>query len=110
MCIKSQKHVRRKQRFIALAFLLCFAVVFLLTETFILSHASHDHEFLVTGGNCNICTQIQTAKKLLRQIGTVVCGVLFSLVSILTIAIILSCFSSLFKIQTQVNLRIRINR
>ena len=73
MCCASRTNTKRKQtakRTIALAFLICFILVSLLSEAFIITHANHEHDHDGAGGTCSTCAHIQSAENLLKQLGT----------------------------------------
>lgn len=63
--------MNNKQKIIiTLAFLICFIIVSLLSEAFILTHSNHAHDRNGSHGACATCDQIQNAENLLKQLGT----------------------------------------
>lgn len=112
MCCTPQINLNNKQskkRLVVLAFLLCFIVVSMLSQAFILTHADHAHDNNGVGGGCATCAQIQSAENLLKQLGTAVINAAAAFTGLFTvIAIIQSAFSDI-TLLTPVTLKIRMN-
>jgi len=101
MCRKTKNITGNKQskvKRITLALCICFIVLFLLTEIFIITHVNHD----CIGRDCQICKIIHSAAILFENIGVTFIGI-FSFISILY------DISSFFESQTLVYLKIRMN-
>jgi len=103
---------------IALVLLICFVIVFLFSESFIIAHTVHEHDcdpIQERGHNkdidngCNVCTHIQNVRNILKLIGITAGGascVLFGLFAALAI------YKYIFLqtgFQTLINLKIRMN-
>lgn len=112
MCCTPQISLNNKQfnkRFIALAFLLCFIVVSILSEAFILTHAGHAHDSNGIGGGCATCAQIQSVENLLKQLGTAVVSAASAFAGMFAFILIIRFTSSNITLLTPVTLKIRMN-
>ncbi|MDR2736807.1 MAG: hypothetical protein LBB49_04525 [Gracilibacteraceae bacterium] len=101
--IRGHKAMKR----IALAFLLGFVLLSLLSEVFILTHLVHEHDHNGVGGSCGICVQIHNTENLLKQFGAVITAMLPGLMALFASGAVL-CFAC-FKGYTPVSLRTRLN-
>jgi len=112
MCCASQINLNNKQskkRLIALAFLLCFIVVSILSEVFILTHADHVHDNAEVDGSCATCAQIQNAENLWKQLGTAVVSAASTLAGLFAVIAMIQPASSGITLPTPVTLKIRMN-
>ena len=71
-----------KTRIIALAFLVCFLIVSVLSSAFIFTHAEHAHDHNGVDGSCATCAQLQSAENILKQLCTALAGALFVIAEI----------------------------
>jgi len=106
--LTKKSHKQPSKRIAALAFLMCFVMVSLLSEVFFLTHTSHEHDHL-GGGSCVVCAHIQSAESLLRRFIAVSGGVLFGLVNLFAAIAGLDFISALFRSQTLIALKMRMN-
>ena len=107
---KSNINVRQtKKRAIAMSFLICFIVISLLSEAFILTHADHVHDHNGAGGACTTCAQIQNTDNILRQLGTAVISGFIVLAGLYAVAAIGKGVCSNIAVLTPVASKIRMN-
>lgn len=112
MCFTPQISLNNKQfnkRLVALAFLLCFIVVSIFSEAFILTHADHAHDNNGVGGGCATCAQIQSTENLLKQLGTAVVSAASALAGMFAVIAIIRFASSNITLLTPATLKIRMN-
>lgn len=112
MCCASQVSLNKKQtkkQIIAIAFLACFIIVSLLAEAFVLTHENHTHDNNGVGGRCATCAQIQNVETLLKQLGTAVVALSFSLAGQLAVSTIIGTICFDIVIPTPITLKIRMN-
>ena len=96
------------KRMTAFAFLLCFVIISLLSEAFVLTHANHQHDHYGAGGECAVCAQIQSIENQRRQLGAAA-GNISTAWAGLFAAVIFLCFVFGFQFQTPVHLKTRLN-
>ena len=112
MCCTPQISLNNKQpkkRLIVLVVLLCFIVVSILSEVFILTHADHEHDHDGAHGSCAVCAQIQSAESLLKRLGTFAISAVFLFGGLLAaIAVMRSAFCAIILL-SPVALKIRMN-
>ena len=99
---------QKAKRITALAFLLCFLMVALLSEAFILTHANHQHDHLGAGGGCAVCAQIQSIENQRKQCSVASAGVSLAWIGLFA-AFVFLCFILGFHLQTPVRLKTRLN-
>jgi len=99
---------QQAKRVAALALLLCFLMVALLSGAFILTHANHQHDHLGVGGECAVCAQIHSLENQLKQFGAASGGVSFGLAGLFAVTALLCCVS-VTQYATPVRLKIRLN-
>lgn len=112
MCCTPQiklNHKQSEKRLIALALLLCFIVVSMLSQAFILAHAGHTHDNNGGGGVCTTCTQIQNAENLLKQLGTAVVSAAAAFAGMFAAVAMIRSASYNITLLTPVTLKIRMN-
>ena len=107
MCCSSQINIKRS--IITHMFLICFISVSLLSEIFILSCANHEHDYNSVGDSCTICAQIHNIKNLQKQFDIAVNNVSSTFISFLFAMVILYSVSSLVRIHTLVDLKVRMD-
>lgn len=100
---------RNNKRLIALAFLICLIVVFMLSKIFILTHADnkHDHNGII--GSCGDCAQIRSAKNMLKLLDTAIVSMASVLVSLFAAIAVIRSAASDAEPLTPVTLKIRLN-
>ena len=96
------------KRMIALAVLLCFVMVALISEAFVLTHANHEHDHFGAGGSCAVCAQIQNIENQRKRLGTAAAGVSAVWLGLFA-AIALLCCVSPSQFLTPVLLKTRLN-
>ena len=99
----------KAKRTIALVFLLCFFMVALLSETFVLLNAQHEHDHYDVNNECVVCAHIQSVENLLKQFGTAVSMTLLGLAGLFAVLAMLYFLASSIAHQTPVYLKIRLN-
>jgi len=109
MCCALKSYTTSKKRVIALAFLVGFIVVSLLSEMFILTHVNHEHDRNDVHGRCSVCAQIQNAENMLKQIATALKTTAFAFWSLFAITLAASSFNIQTASLTPVALKIRMN-
>ena len=97
------------KRAIAVTLLVCFIIVFLFSEAFVLLHSDHNHDHDGIGDICAVCVQISSFENMLKQLSLSVGGIIFTLINLFVVLIILGCAASLTKSQTLVKLKIQMN-
>ena len=94
---------------LALAVLLCFVFLTLLSEAFLLSHVEHKHEHNGIGGRCTVCVQFQNAESLRKMEGMSVNAAhdgLLCLFTVITMVFVVPCltgFCTLVQLKTRLN-------
>jgi len=96
------------KRMLALAFLLCFVVVALLSEAFVLTHAYHEHDHYGVNSGCAVCAQIQSIENQRRQFGAAFSSAPMALFGLFAAAALLCCVSA-SQFLTPVHLKTRLN-
>ena len=112
MCCTQQISLNSKQSkktLIVLALLLCFIVVSMLSEVFILTHADHAHDNIGVDAGCSTCAQIQSAENLLKQLGTAIVSAVSMFAGLFAVIAIMGSVSSDITLLTPVTLKIRMN-
>jgi hypothetical protein len=104
------KSKQTKRRVIALVFVLCFIVLSLLSEAYILTHADagHQHDHNGAGGACTVCVTIHNAENLLKLTAAVLCAA-FLLVNLTVATSVLCTAFTRFGLQSPVKMKIRMN-
>lgn len=98
-----------KKSLIAFAFLFFFVAVSMLTEAYILTHASHVHDNNGGDGSCAVCIQVQSAKIRLKEFCTViVCGA-FMLAGFFAVIVVIRPDPSGITLLTPISLKNRMN-
>jgi len=105
---KSNKNHTQK-RFIAIAILLCFFIVFFISEAYILTHAEHEHDHDGIDGNCAVCAYIQNAENFLRLIKSAVKNISLIVVGLFLSASSLYSVFRFAKFLTPIKLKVRMN-
>ena len=108
----SQVNIKNNQttkKLVTLAFLICFIIVSLLTEAFILTHADHEHDHDGANGSCTTCVLILNAENLLKQFSTAVSGASYALINLFAAIAMLFSVLYLIEIKTPVKLKTRMN-
>jgi len=105
-CINSRNI---KKRVIALIFLVCFVIVSLLPEVFILTHANHDHDRKSLDNSCSICAKIQDAESILKQFRSATKITVFALFMHIFSILVLTYFRCQAISLTLVALKVRMN-
>ena len=100
--------MQNKKKIVALAFLICFITVFLLSEAYILTNANHEHNHSGIDGNCAICVQIQNIENILKKIILFANNILLGLIGLIAI-IILYAILFVIELYTLVNMKIQMN-
>ena len=100
---------QKAKRISAFAVLLCFIVVLLLSETFILTHAGHEHDRNGVQGSCVACAQIQNAENSLKQLGMVAKGALCALIILFASIAVIKSVASQTGFLTLVDLKVKLN-
>ena len=114
MFFSSQMNGRNMQKAIkmfTLALLVCVIVAPLFSAAFILCNAGHvhDHDNDRAGDSCSTCAHLQSAKNLLKQIGTAVKSTPFAFSDLFSAIGALCAVSYLFRLQTPIDLKVRMN-
>ncbi len=112
MCCTSLRraNVRQtKKRLLTLAFLICFIIVSLLSEAFILTHAGHEHDHNGVNGTCATCAQIKNAENLLKKLGTASLVAAYTIAGLFSAAVITHTFWAVTSALTPVTLKIKMN-
>jgi len=94
---------------IALALLVCFILVSLLSATFIGAHSRHEHGHNGANGSCLVCAQIQNANNLLRQIFSAVSSTPLAYINLFFAAAFLCSVLPFHQVKTLVKLKIQMN-
>ena len=102
-------NVTAKKKFIVLALLSCFLIVSLLSSTFILTHADHQHDQNGANGSCATCAQLQSAGNTLKQLTTAFVGALLAITGILAAIGALKTIIIPVITSTPVTLKIKMN-
>ena len=108
----THNRMKRKQMqkmVIVLALLLCFVIAPLIAELYIALYACKEHDHNIIDFSCTKCALVKNINEFLRQTGTSVKAVSFAFVSVFLLTAALYITPSLNKLQTPVNLKIRIN-
>ena len=103
------KNEQMQKKYIALALLVCFSIVPLLSTVYIIIHACHEHEHYEIDDDCAVCEHILIAKSLLRQIGAAVKIMAYAFANLFAAVAVLCAVSNFCSSQTLVNLKIRMN-
>jgi len=98
-----------KKRLIALAVLLCFLVVSLLSGMFIFTHTDHEHDHNGVHGSCAVCEQINNFENLRKQLSMAASGTSFALLSLFAVVSTIQCIDSRIESSSLVALKIRMN-
>jgi len=106
---RSFKLLNIKNRIIIFAFLVCFIIAFPLFEVYILSFASQEHEHGDIGDTCTTCAQIQDSVNLLKQLVIYASGALSVSIYLVTVTMFFYSVLSLTRLNTLINLKIRMN-
>jgi hypothetical protein len=93
-------------KFLNLSLCVCFFLVSLFSESFIISHAVHD----CCGEGCPVCVQIQEMENFFRQLRSLPSQLLFSAAAILIVVIILKLAGPNFIPASSVTLKVKLNR
>ena len=107
-----QINMRNKQnakKVFALIVLVCFIILSLFSEAFILTHDEHEHGHNGFGGSCALCVQLNNVENLLKQLVMAAAVATLGVISLLTTIAILYTVSSLLGLYTPVKLKIRLN-
>ena len=64
--------VVKHKKIIALSLLICVVMLSLLSEAFIGTYEGHEHDFNGVGGSCAVCSLVNNAENLLKNIGMAV--------------------------------------
>jgi len=109
---------KNDKRLVALAFLLCFLMVALLSQAYILTNARHwhthhghahtEHSHYSANEQCVVCAQIHSIEHLLKQFGAAVVCLPTGLLGLFA-AIALLCGVSAFRFLSPVNQKTRLN-
>lgn len=97
-----------KIRIIALAVLTCFLLVSVLSTAFISAHTDHEHDHGGANESCVTCVRIESAKKILKQLGTAMVVLSAAGSSYTLIGTIKAIFAYIFS-STPVALKMRMN-
>ena len=100
---------KTKRRIIALAFLVGFLGLSILSGTFLLAHAVHEHDQNGVHGSCAVCVQLQSAENTLKQFGMAISGMLFSITGFYAVVKSLREIFVFLSFSTPVALKIRMN-
>ena len=98
-----------KVRIIALAFLVCFLVVSVLSSAFILTHTDHQHDHNGTNGSCATCAQLQSAENVLKQFSTALIGAWFALAGLFVTIKTFQAIAGYVYFSTPVTQKIKMN-
>jgi uncharacterized PurR-regulated membrane protein YhhQ (DUF165 family) len=105
-----QKNIHGRQavkRAVALALLLCFVFVVLLSGAFVASHAEHEHNRDGFDNSCTVCALLQSTLNLLKSIAVfIICALLMPVILFTAIS---RLFIILYYYRSPVKLNIRIN-
>ena len=101
--------MKSKTRLIALASIICFLFVFILSSAFVLTHADHAHDHNGVNGSCATCVQLQNTENTLKQFNTAFVGVLFAIAGLYAAIGTRRAMAVCFSVPTPVMLRIRMN-
>ena len=102
---------RASKRVVVLAFLICFIAALFFSNAFVLTHSDHDHDHDGAGGSCATCAHIQSAENLLKlkQIGATAKNIPFAFADLFSATGALCAISYLFRLQTPIDLKVRMN-
>ena len=89
--------------------LICFILISLLSEVFLLSNANHEHDHHGADGGCATCAHILSAEHQLRQITAAVIRTAYAIVALFTAVARLSIISTLFGYYTLIDLKTRMD-
>lgn len=108
----SQTNINNRQmakRLAVFVFLLCFIMVSIFSQTFIMAHADHKHDQNGAHGSCAACAEMQNTENMLKQLGVITGGALSVFAAIFAVAIIFKSAHTPIGFQTLANLKIRMN-
>jgi len=97
------------KRLAVFVFLLCFIMVSIFSQTFIMAHADHKHDQNGAHGSCAACAEMQNTENMLKQLGVITGGALSVFAAIFAVAIIFKSAHTPIGFQTLANLKIRMN-
>ena len=103
------KNKRSVKKIITLALLVCFLLLAIFSEAFILSHAAHEHDHNGIDGGCAVCALLHNTENLFRQFGIAAAVILVWFTALLSGTAFLSFVFSLLFVNTPVKLKIRFN-
>jgi hypothetical protein len=90
-------------------FLLCLVAVLLISITYIITHADHEHDHNGIDGDCEVCAKIQTTENLLKSIKMTARGSASLFILLFAATAILFSVSCSIENTTLVGLKIRNN-
>ena len=93
---------------VALAVLICLVAAFLLSITYIVANAGHDHKHYNTDGECDTCAHIKSAENLFNQLASAI-NIIPVLIALLSFLTVLYKLVYLSKLQTLINLKVQMN-
>ena len=97
------------KKFIVLAVLLCFIIGVFLSESFFVIYSNHEHDHNGIDGNCAVCAQLQNCDNLIKQIKISGDNIVFAFVNLFVVTAFFCCVLFLFKSDTLLKLKIRMN-
>lgn len=99
---------RNAKRMLVLALVLCFAMISLLSQTVVLTHARHTHDHNGSNGACYVCEHISAVTALHKQFGAGVQAALLAACMFMALALLLP---PLYRVaaETPVHLKTRLN-
>ena len=107
-----QSNINKNQctkKIVVLIFLVCFFMLSLLLEAFVLIHAEHEHDHKGTSGSCTICIQLHNAENLFKQLGMAVAAISLGFFSLLTAMATIPFVLFSLGLRTPIKLKTRIN-
>jgi len=106
--IKTRAKQSTKKK-VLLVFFVCFIMLSLLSEAFILTHADHEHDHNGIGSSCTLCVQFHNIESLLKQFAMAVAVARYGFIGLLTVIAILRSISPLYGISTSIELKTQLN-
>jgi len=104
-----KREIQNTKKIMILILLVSFIMLSLFSETFLLSHAEHEHDHNGISGSCTICVQLHHAENLRKQLYVAVAITTIGFISLLITITYLGSISSVLGLYTPVKLKIRLN-
>jgi hypothetical protein len=100
---------RSARRIAALALLLCFAAAVLVPQTFIITHAGHEHDHGAIDGGCSVCVQMQAVGDALKRLAVALAVVSLAVAALPIGMPLVDAVSAPFGALSPMRLKVRLN-